>query len=137
MSNRIHNVIKVRDMSMMNNFFTDSNFNFAKIIPIKSDTERREKWGVKSGAEDTYKEGNCVHFDTRSCPPLPVIAALSSKLKDETIELFFEDTENFTPLIKMVWKNGVIIEQYYAEFDFDEDKYGELEPCTIDAKFAS
>ena len=89
-------------------------------------TWRNKFWGVNVNSDthcaDEKQENDTIWFDTKWNCPKPVIETVSKMLGDTELELIWEDLESgFTPVYKLIYKNGTIIKAYEAYYDFENN----------------
>ena len=92
---------------------------------------RYEYWGVATNADmhdnEAAKEPDTIWFDTQWACPYPIISKISKMMSNTELVLTWEDLENgYTPVNRIIWKNGKMIRNYQAYYDFEDSNISVL-----------
>lgn len=150
MGNWINNTIDAKGIGNLD-IFTNQILDFRKIVPeppaslSKPPKDkpwfdwykwRCDFWGTHCDVDMEPDDFGIDHivFDTKNCPPHPIIARISKMLGNVPLTLVSVDIDNlYSPLYKTVWMNGVMTQAYCAQFEYnldpnaeDDGEYGEF-----------
>lgn len=127
MANRFANSIKIDGLSDMNIFKDKKDREKFDDFNDKANSDFLKKICKNAVSGELLRDRGIFLFDTRGTPDYADIADMSKAVGNKEISMTSYDTDDYTPMVKTIWKDGENIEAYIREYDFETDGWSDKE----------